>query len=472
LKNIFRNNLFIKICLSFWLTTLFMIGAVLTVDWLTETGPFHSPHHPIHGSPLAVHGQAMAWILEHEGASSLNAFADQLRKDRGFQAYFFDENGVNLTDKIEAPDAKAIAAMAMKAAETGRDINPKDRMPTLNIIGPSGKRYAIVADIPPRPPPPPGDRDPGIMTLVRLLAVLTVSGLICYILARYLTTPILKLGAAARQMATGDLTVRVSPALGNRNDEISRLALDFDRMAERIESLLNSQRVLLRDISHELRSPLARLNVALELCREGSDPDNIKALDRIELESGKLNDMIGQILTLNRVESGISSIEKTTIDLARLIRECVDDADFEAKSMNRRVKTIDMETCFVEGDENLLRRAIDNAARNAVRYTADGTTVEISLRCLQIRGQSRALITIRDHGTGVPEASLTHLFRPFYRVSEGRERETGGSGLGLAITEASVRLHGGAVDAANAGDGGLIIEIYLPVFCTDDDVNH
>ena len=146
------------------------------------------------------------------------------------------------------------------------------------------------------------------------------------------------MGAAARRLATGDLSARVGPALGKRKDEISGLALDFDRMAERIESLLNSQRILLRDISHELRSPLARLNVALELCRKGSDQEVQKSLGRIERESGRLNEMIGHLLTLNRVESGITVREKRRIDLASLLRGIVDDADFEAKSLNRGVK--------------------------------------------------------------------------------------------------------------------------------------
>jgi two-component system sensor histidine kinase CpxA len=148
------------------------------------------------------------------------------------------------------------------------------------------------------------------MTLIRLIVVLTVSGFICYWLARYLTAPVLKIGAAARRLAAGDLSARVSPALGKRNDELARLALDFDWMAERIGSLLNGQRTLLRDISHELRSPLARLNVALELCRKEAGRDAAGALDRIERESGRLNEMIGHLLTLTRVESD-TAVRKT-----------------------------------------------------------------------------------------------------------------------------------------------------------------
>jgi signal transduction histidine kinase len=165
-----------------------------------------------------------------------------------------------------------------------------------------------------------------------------------------------------------------------------------------------------------------------------------------------------------------SETERTRIDLAKLIREIADDADFEAKSSNRGVNVTCIEACFVKGDEELLRRAIDNVAKNAVRYTRDGGTVEVSLRCVGHQDNSCGLITIRDHGEGVPESSIPHLFRPFYRVGDSRERETGGTGLGLAITAATVRFHGGTVSAANSGEGGLIIEISLPVLYAGIDV--
>jgi len=445
------------------MTTLFMIGAVLTVDWLTDSGPFRAPKPFMPGPPFLVHGQTLAWILEHEGIASLDTFTHRIRKETGLQMSLSDENGVALNGRSEQTGWETRTGVSAKAKNRGEDSWRREGRMALKVIGPSGKSYIMVVDVPPKPAPPPEEDSPWIMILFRLLVVLSVSGFICYLLARYLTAPILKLGGAVRQMATGDLSVRISHALGNRKDEIARLASDFDRMAERIESLVNNKRILLRDISHELRSPLARLNVALELCRKESDPTNEKALSRIERESAKLNELIESLLILNRVESGISATLPTTIDLAKLIQERADDADFEAKSLNREIKTTSMETCFVEGYEDLLCRAIDNVARNAVRYTADGTTVEVSLQRREKAGTVSGVITVRDYGHGVPEEFLPHLFQAFYRVGEGRERETGGTGLGLAITEAAVRLHGGQVHAANADGGGLIIEISLPV---------
>ena len=298
--------------------------------------------------------------------------------------------------------------------------------------------------------------DTPLNLFIRMSLVLIISGLICYLFARDMTSPILKLGTAVRQFAEGNLSIRVSPWLGGRRDEISRLAQDFDNMAEQIEALVISQRNLMRDVSHELRSPLARMNVALELCRMGKGPELEKYLDRISNEAERLNMMIDQILTYNKLESA-SGPKMEKLDLGLLIREIVSDADYEAKSRKRSV-VANPETCIIEADREMLRRAIENVVRNAVIYTAEGTSVEVYLN----RENSNVLISVRDHGDGVPEEALTQLFNPFYRVDLGRSRETGGVGLGLAISEAAIRLHNGSIKAENCPEGGLVIEMMLP----------
>ncbi len=287
----------------------------------------------------------------------------------------------------------------------------------------------------------------------------------CYWLARYLTSPVAKLRKATQELAAGNLRVRVAPALGNRRDELASLGADFDLMAEQIESLINSQRRLLGDISHELRSPLARLNVALELARQRAGADATSALERIQREAENLNEMIGQLLALTRLESGAGSVTKAQFDLAQLVREIAEDADFEARSRNRSVTINSTQSCLVTGNYELLRRAIENVVRNAVQYTAEGTAVEVELRIQAADEGSKetAEVVVRDHGTGVPEDALEKIFQPFYRVDEARDREAGGVGLGLAIAERAVRLHRGAVTAENATTGGLIASIRLPV---------
>jgi len=233
-------------------------------------------------------------------------------------------------------------------------------------------------------------------------------------------------------------------------------------MAERIEALVDVQQRLLRDISHELRSPLARLNVALELARQRSGENLGTVLDRIERESERLNELISELLTLTLLESGTEKIEKTPIDLESLIGSIVEDSNFEARDRNRLVEIVASSKVMVSGSAEMLHRAVENVVRNAIRYTDESTAVEVSLLAQEIDGQKVAIIRVRDHGPGVPEAALSRMFRPFYRVEDDRGRHTGGTGIGLAITERSIQLHGGTITVSNATDGGLVVEMMLP----------
>jgi two-component system sensor histidine kinase CpxA len=298
---------------------------------------------------------------------------------------------------------------------------------------------------------------------MRLLALILIGGILCYWLARYLTSPISKLRATTQTIASGDLTARIGPSLGKRRDELTALGHDFDVMAERIEGLLISQRRLLGDISHELRSPLARLNVALGLARDGRKEDRETALLRIEQEAETINDLIGQMLMLSRLESGALNIKAIKFNLATLVQQVADDADFEAYNRNCSVVMTHSDECEIQGSIDLIHSAIENVVRNAIRYTAPGSEVIVSLDRKHRDGNEFALIRVRDHGPGVPIDNLNDIFRPFFRVGDARDRESGGIGLGLAITARAVKLHGGAVTAANHPDGGFVVEISLPL---------
>jgi two-component system sensor histidine kinase CpxA len=244
-------------------------------------------------------------------------------------------------------------------------------------------------------------------------------------------------------------------------------------MAARIETLMTSerrlveaQRRLLGDVSHELRSPLTRLNVALALARHHeSAPKAKEAHDRIGREATRLNDMIGQLLQIARLESlesgatASSEGESEIVPMESLVRAVAEDAAFEARERGRDVCMLRTSPCHVRGNEALLRSAVENVVRNAIRHTREGTQVEVALQCED--GTTR--ITVRDHGEGVPPEALPELFKPFYRVESARDRDSGGVGLGLAITERAVRLHGGTVAARNAVGGGLCVEIGLPL---------
>jgi len=312
--------------------------------------------------------------------------------------------------------------------------------------------------------------------LVHMGAMMLIGGAFCYWLARHLTAPVAKLRKATNDLANGNLEARVGPSMRKRRDELAALGTDFDLMAERIESLLNAQRRLLGDISHELRSPLARLNVALELARQRAGPEAASALQRIHQEAETLNEMIGQLLALTRLETGSRAINTSYFDLTQLVHDIVDDADFEARSRKRSVHLTSCDSFMIVGSKELLHSAIENVVRNAVHYTMENSIVEIDLKTggpasngentsgqqMESAPQCFAELTVRDHGLGVPENALEEIFRPFYRVDDARDRESGGTGLGLAITQRAVRLHGGSVTATNAPTGGLIVTIKLP----------
>jgi len=293
------------------------------------------------------------------------------------------------------------------------------------------------------------------LTLHDIMLLTVAGGIFCYVISRYLTKPLYKLGAAAANIAEGRLDTRVDPSLTNRRDEIADLARNFDRMAERIEALITGQRRLLGDISHELRSPLSRLTVALGLVKQGPE-EAAENLERIGLEARRLDTLIGQLLALTRIDSGVDRGSRAPFDLTNLVQEVANDGDFEARARHRSVVVKQADACTANGFEELLRSAVENVVRNAIRHTAEGTAVEISLQT----GNARALLRVRDYGPGVPETMLSEIFLPFRRVANGYPE---GAGLGLAIAERAVSVHRGIIRAMNAPNGGLIVEIDVPL---------
>jgi len=465
------RSLFVKIFLWFWLAIMLSGVVLFLLAVTTRSGPVAEHRHRLFeqrrqltGQTLALYGQAAAEMLERNGPAALDAFSARVERSEGIRTFLFSEHEEPGSRRKTPP---AVRELAERAAASGKtQIGPR-RDPFLlaqPVLGPEGRRYIIVGEFPGRPGRPFGPidrftRDLGTRTLVTLL----VSGFVCYGLAWHLTAPVRKLRNATQQLAGGDLTARVGLGDSGRRDEIADLGRDFDGMAERIQGLLDNQQQLLRDISHELRSPLARLNVALELARQKSGPEASAPLNRIERETERLNELIGQLLTITKLDRGAGRWEKEPVDLGSLVQEVARDADYEAKNRGRAVTVVRSEHVLVPGSREMLGRAIENVVRNAAHYTAEESAVEITLTSRQDRGERHAVITVRDHGRGVPESALPHLFRPFYRVADARDRETGGTGLGLAISERAVKLHGGRITAANAAGGGLEIEITLPV---------
>ncbi|HWG77650.1 MAG TPA: ATP-binding protein [Steroidobacteraceae bacterium] len=293
--------------------------------------------------------------------------------------------------------------------------------------------------------------------IVALLATLLAATCVCFLLARYLSDPVRHLRAATRSIAAGDLRVRVSSLIGRRHDELALLAYDFDAMAERLRNLIDSQRQLLRDVSHELRSPLARLQIALGLARR-PHANLDQELDRIEQEAQRLDELIGEILSLSRLEDPARELIAEPVDLEELLEALADNARVEAEPRFVRVDLAVPSALSVAGDRELLFRALENVVRNALSHAPNGSTVELSARA----EGGQVIIRVSDQGPGVPPDLLERIFEPFFRVGKARDRDTGGHGIGLAITSRVVGLHAGTVRARNLPAGGLQVEIVLP----------
>ena len=299
----------------------------------------------------------------------------------------------------------------------------------------------------------------GVFILWFGIAVL-LSSLVCFWLAWYLTKPIKKLQSAAKEFSQGKLDTRVAQEMGGRRDEITDLGRDFDQMAARLQSLITNQKQLLSDISHELRSPLARMHVALALARKKTGTEVETEMQRIEYETDRLNELVGLSLTLSRLDAGAQYPKDDFIDIAELLEAIINDCDFEASSKNKKVVFEHSQSWTLNANVELLHRALENIIRNAIRYTKEGTEVSVSITS---KNKSQIKISICDRGPGVPEDKLERLFEPFVRLSQARDRDSGGYGLGLAIAQRSIVFHQGDIVASNREQGGLCIDVILPV---------
>lgn len=446
------RSLFLKIFLSFWAAqALFLVLAILVVIALRPT---REPG--IEGMGSRVITEAVS-AYQSGGERAAGEYLEDLQHTQGLRGFVFDSSGKEISGRMVFPWVEDMRRNGRIHFHSWMDRFLPERF-YRQIQTVQGKDYTLVIEF------PPGPRvfgPHGVPSLGISIAVIS-SGLVCYLLAWSLTSPVARLRLATQRLAAGDLSARTGAPMSGRRDELAQLMRDFDRMAERIEALMESQSRLLKDVSHELRSPLARLGVALGLARQKASPEAESALNRIELEADRLNQLIQRLLTISRLETGTDGIRKTRLSLRELVEHIARDAEYEGQGRGCRVSAEPTDEYPVEADPDLLRSAIENVVRNAVRYTADGTTVEIRLeRRIGDQGEEIA-IRVLDSGPGVPEDALEQIFQPFYRIDDARNRQTGGAGLGLSIADRAIRLHGGRVRASNRPEGGLEVEIRIP----------
>lgn len=431
------RSLFGKILIWFWFTLAITVVGSAFISALNVNWNDSDERAPV-ARLVTFQLEEARTAYETGGRPGLQAFLDTLHRVYDAKGILTDENGRDLLTNDDRSD--------LIRPVRGRSLYQFFRTgdATVARVANDGKyRFFFIV---------PRTRVGAWFLMPDHIFVMAVAVLLCYLLAYYLTAPVRQLEKAVERFGGGDLSARVGSM---RQDELGHLARTFDRMANRIETLVTAERRLLLDISHELRSPLARLGVAVELARSGENLD--ASLNRIQKESDRLNALVGQLLQVTRAEGDPSSLRRHPVQLDQLVQQLVDDSLIEAAARGCELKFERREPVQVEGDPELLRRAIENVIRNAIRYSPRETAVEVSLA----RSNGKAVVDVRDHGPGVPEEALPHLFDAFYRVETDRNRNSGGIGLGLSLARRAIELHKGAIRAKNA-QPGLEVEMELP----------
>lgn len=447
----------------FFATLLAQLMAMLSIGgtlWLND--PQREAMRPAHnaGAQAVFMIEAAAATLQHSGPGTLREMLDNA-KGR-IPLYVIDESGRELLAREVDATLVVQARRQLVLPHTAvKQVHANDGHDYL-LFQPRGLEPEHRPHPPPGLPPPPHHREQW-GSLIPFVTALLASLLFAALFAWYFSKPIRQLRAAIAAAGSGDLHTDLRATMGRRRDELADLGGEFDRMAHQLRMLMDGQRRLLHDVSHELRSPLARMQAAIGLMRQS--PEKMEAsLARIEHECVHMDKLIGELLDLSRLESGIAGMPGETINVGALIADIVESAGFEAQCCGKEVCYLGKVTATIEGQVELLHRALENVVRNAVKYTAVGTRVTIEARTDDRTRE--LLLSVADAGPGVAEAELEQIFTPFFRGSSTRQH-TAGHGLGLAIAKRVVEAHGGQLRAFNRAEGGLCVELRLPLSVTD-----
>lgn len=445
------GRLFWKIFFGFWLIQVAIGSAVGLAVYLHNKTQLDDMTYLASGGPRAEFVlNAAATALHFGGPQALQLLLTNDQFTRRIPVLAVNAAGQDLFGRPVPPLALLHAKEALAAGKSPQGLRV--------VTAPDGHSYLLFIPAEVRGQPTHAPLFPPEDSLaVRLAAAMLASLLFSVALAWYLTRPVRHLQRATNALASGDLAARVAPSMGNRRDEIADLGKDFDHMAARLQSMVDTQQRLLHDVSHELRSPLARMQVAMALARQ--QPDKVEtALERIEREGGRLDELVGELLTLARLGAGVGMEAEGEVDLAALLETVVEDGDFEADS-GRRVELEYCDSATISGRGELLRRAFENVVRNALRHSPEGGAVEV--RAERLQGWFR--VKVCDRGPGLPEEKLAAVFEPFVRNGDSPTGGRSGYGLGLAITRRAIEAHGGVVWAENRTGGGLCVIMSLPL---------
>ncbi|KTD09545.1 two-component system sensor histidine kinase CpxA [Legionella jamestowniensis] len=450
------RSLYWKIFLSFWLATILII---ITTAWVTSEIAQKSSIPARERVFMDSYANAAVATFESGQHSALKKWLNQIGMSRKMTLYLLSSTGEIIGNQVPPQVVKQISNHLVDEELDDGLLKFGDIIVSHEILSTSGRAYRLVAVS--EKPLAHFVEIPWAGLTIRLMIAIFISGLICYLLSIYLTQPLRSLRMAAKSIATGQLSTRVGRIKGHHRDEIAELSGEFDRMAEQLEALMNSKERLLQDISHELRSPLARLQIAIELGRKKANALADVEFARMEVECLRLNTLIGEILEFARLEKSSTPLNRTLIDIPALLKQIIADANFELAANRPGVFLQKTQDCKLFLDGRLIHRAVENIIRNALRYSAPNPKVDVSLYFN--KDHSHVYIDIADNGPGVPEEQLERIFNPFYRVDTSREKKTGGYGLGLSIAQQAVKLHHGNIYAMNQKKGGLLVRISLPI---------
>jgi two-component system sensor histidine kinase CpxA len=448
-------RLLLKIFIAYWIVA----GIVIVIS---DFEPHRHIHHPeltdALDSSLALNGQTLAAAYEGGRCGELQ----KLLSDSRDGLYLATMDGRVVCGNAGIPDLPKVVAAAVKQKKRITANFAWFQLLATPITSPSGATYVLLLKSNYSSALGFHGMLPGYTTVCISFAVTVFLGLL-------IVLPLRRLRQAAGQIAAGRLDARVrwwSSSTGSAGarggDDIDQLIRDFNHMAERLESLAKAQRILLRDVSHELRSPLNRLGVGLGLARAQAPVSMHETLDRIESEAARLNMLIGQILSLSRLDV-IQRIDAPChISLSKLVADLLPDIQYEAAQNGCMIGTTTEAGCDVTGDEELLRAAVENVLRNAIKYASGSGLIQVETATEIRHGRKFSRISISDNGPGIPEHELEFVREPFYRADRSRHWEQEGFGIGLAIADRAARLHRGILGIRNKPDGGLMVEIWLP----------
>ena len=450
------RSLYWKIFISFWIASILII---MTTAWVISevTRESSIPSH----EKIVMDSYVSAAVATFESGHDTALQHWLLHAQKNYHMTFFLMNSSGKIFSTNQPIPLNIQNLSQQFMQQQLDdgiLKLDGLIVSHEIISTSGHAYRLIA-LTNQPIHHP-IQIPWAIIIVRLSIAIFISGIICYWLSVYLTQPLRSLSIAAQSIATGRLNTRVGQFKGHQRDEIAELIREFDRMAEQLELMMHSKERLLQDISHELRSPLTRLQLAIGIGRKQTQYSAETAFQRMEDECLQLNTLIGEILKYSRLDAPTIPLHYSQINLTDLLHRVTNNANFEFGSNGHRVKLIIKDTCTVWIDEALIYGALENILRNALRYSPQQQLVTVYCSINHIKHTIN--ITINDHGPGVPDEQLAQIFNPFYRVDPSRDKFTGGHGLGLSIAQRAIARHHGVIIALNRKPHGLKIRIILP----------